>query len=203
MITVVSPHPDDAELGASVFLRPGARILLITGTANRRKEQYAAAEEMGVEMAASFAWAEGRLHHNTDLVQAIEPLVRESDTVLCPPVADTHQDHRAVALSARSALRRSSVALMEYETPSTTAEWEPTVFVPMSEAALFRQATVLQHFRSQTDRAYVDTAWLAARARVHGMRIGATYAQAFRLVMTGTGVPFPREDDASAPGRSR
>lgn len=192
MITVVSPHPDDAELGASVFLRPGTRILTITGNQSRMIEQISAAEYAEVPV-IGLHYPEGFIIGNADLVGLIEPMARESALVLSPPVADTHQDHVAVARAVRSALRRSPVALLEYETPSTTAEWEPNVFVPMSSDELFRQSQILSHFESQADRPYLSAAWLAARARMHGFRIGDDFAQAFRLVSTGTELPFPQE----------
>lgn len=192
MITVVSPHPDDAELGASVFLRPGARILTITGNQGRMIEQVTAAERAEVPV-IGLCLNEGTMTHDHHLVEMIEPMVRESTLVLSPPFADTHQDHRAVALAVRSALRRSPVALLEYETPSITAEWEPNVFVPMTGADLIRQAKILTAFKTQADRPYFSSQWLNARALCHGFRTGDLYAQAFRLVQTGTELPFPQE----------
>jgi len=191
MITLVSPHPDDAELGASMFLRPGSRLVLVTGDLARYDEQAAAATMAGVDIAARFTWSEGRCVPDVVMVSKMEPFLRSSDTVLSPPDADTHQDHRAVAAAVRSALRRSAVTLMEYETPSTTAEWSPNVFVPMTDDDLEYQGQLLRHFESQGTRAYFDRTWLRARARVHGLRIGETYAQAFRLVSTGA--PLTRE----------
>jgi LmbE family N-acetylglucosaminyl deacetylase len=190
VITVVSPHPDDAELGASVFLRAGARVLVITGSYTRQIEQISAADYAGVPVVCLGA-AEGRLRHESYLVQLVEPMVRESRIVLSPPVADTHQDHIAVAAAVRSALRRSAVALLEYETPSTTSTWEPNVFVPMTADDLSHQQALLACFATQADRAYMAEDWLSSRARMHGFRIGADYAQAFRLVSTGVPIEFP------------
>jgi LmbE family N-acetylglucosaminyl deacetylase len=191
VITLVSPHPDDAEIGASMFLGPNSRIVLITGDSARYGEQAAASVVTGTDVAAAFGWAEGRCVWDAEMVSRMEPFLRESDTVLSPPVADTHQDHRAVAYAVRSALRRSPVTLLEYETPSTTAEWNPNVFVPMTDDDIERQDHILSKFRSQSDRLYFDRTWLRSRARVHGLRVGGQYAQAFRLVTTGA--PLTRE----------
>lgn len=184
MITVIAPHPDDAELGASVFLGPGARILTVTGTGARMVEQVAAAVFAGLHV-EGLHWPEGDVTADSRLVSAIEPWARESHAVLSPPTADTHQDHRAVADAVRSALRRSPTALLEYETPSATPSWEPNVFVPMTESDLARQQDMLARYTSQRERAYFRPSWLRARAEQHGFRIGTDYAQAFRLVTTG------------------
>jgi LmbE family N-acetylglucosaminyl deacetylase len=192
MITIVSPHPDDAELGASMYLQPGSQILLITTTDEREREQSAASEYAGVGLTGLWA-KEGSLVADSDLVTLIEACLSGSDIVLSPPTADTHQDHRAVAHAVRSSVRRSDIALLEYETPSTTPDWEPNVFVPMERSDLSRQSEMLHRFTSQTDRPYFDRSWLAGRARVHGMRVGVTYAQAFRLVVS-TGVALYRSE---------
>lgn len=181
MITVIAPHPDDAEIGASTFLRPGTRILGITGSASRQAEQIEAAERAGA-VVVGLGWSEGALRHDRALVEAIEPMARESSVVLSPPLSDTHQDHRAVALAVRSALRRSPVTVLEYETPSTTSSWEPNIFVPMTAEDLDLQERMLAAFRSQSDRPYFNPHVIEARALVHGMRVGTEYAQAFRIV---------------------
>lgn len=192
MITVVAPHPDDAELGASVFLRPGTQIVLVTGDAERELEQRKAASIAGVDEVGALRFWEGGISATLGLVAELEGYVATSGVVLSPPALDIHQDHRAVSDAVRSAVRRSPTTLLEYETPSTAASWEPNVFVPITEAELERQWMMLEAFVTQRDRPYVSKRWLEGRAMSHGMRVGSLYAQAFRIV-TGT-LPIPNPE---------
>ena len=122
---VVAPHFDDGDIGASM-LAAGARLIVIAGADEVRwREQNTAADILKLASVTRGAFPDGEVTHDLALVHFIEQAAQGATTVLSPPVLDTHQDHVAVARATISAVRRSPVTLIEYETPSVMAEWTP------------------------------------------------------------------------------
>ena len=187
---IVAPHCDDAELGCSM-MAPGAKLLVISAADVRRwHEQKRGAAILGVSLVGGAEFPDGEITHNKQLVGAIEQAITSAvQTVLTPPYLDTHQDHIAVAAAAISAVRRSPVALIEYETPSVRPDWQPNLWVPMSQADLERQARAVGEHQSQSDRPYMDPAWAAMRAAYRGQQVGLPLAQAYRVVRAVYQVP--------------
>ncbi|AER48918.1 glucosaminyl deacetylase [Mycobacterium phage Donny] len=183
---VVAPHYDDAEIGASRYLRPGAAVLVIAGQDSARLvEQQNALAALGVDNLTVYReWADGEVPHSVAVVSAIEATMRKvnAHTVVSPPILDSHQDHAAVARSCLSAVRRSPVTLIEYETPSVFPEWVPNRFWEMDWADLNDQFAAIKHYGSQAHRAYMTMGWLETRAAFRGQQVGVELAQAYRVV---------------------
>ncbi|APQ42265.1 glucosaminyl deacetylase [Mycobacterium phage Rich] len=183
---VVAPHFDDAEIGASMYLRPGAAVLVIAGQDSARlAEQQQALDTLGVDNLTWYVdWDDGEVPHNVAVVSAIEETIRKvsAHTVVSPPILDSHQDHAAVARSCLSAVRRSPVTLVEYETPSVFPEWVPNRFWEMEYADLREQVEAISAYGSQAHRAYMSRNWLEVRAEFRGQQVGVDYAQAYRVV---------------------
>lgn len=182
MRTLISPHADDAEIGASMLLL-GADLLLVTAGHLRMLEQADAGTRARVHawVRIGGGFIDGAITPSAELIYELER-ARSAHVVAGPPLLDTHQDHRAVAQAIRSALRRSSVTLLEYETPSVEPGWVPNLFIPMTADDLDHQADILSAFDSQIARPYVQRDYLEARARFRGLSCGLPLAQAFRLV---------------------
>lgn len=183
MRVVVSPHFDDADLGASMVLGPGCAVVVVAGTDEERyREQLASARTFNLDEVVRGDAEDGYVLHDVDLVQLIERETQYADVVFCPPVLDTHQDHSAVARASVSALRRTARSLIEYETPSATSEWTPNLWMPMTEDDIVRQMDALRCHYSQSNRPYMTRRWVETRAAFRGQQIGIPYAQAFRVV---------------------
>lgn len=189
---IVAPHPDDAELGAAYLLGSGTTILNLTHGGDRddprAEEATRAAKVAGCDV-ASLAYPDGRLdRYALDLCQAIEAWVTATRAAIVagPPLCDEHPDHAAVARAVRSATRRSTLTVLEYETPSTPPAWQPDTFVPLSDVSLARQVDAVAEHTSQAGHPYVEPDALRARAERWGHRIGHARAEAYRTVRRST-----------------
>jgi len=179
---IVAPHCDDAELGCSMVAK-GARLAVVSANDGARwEEQVQGAAWMGVADTMRAGFPDGEVVHDRHLVGFIELALTGCDVVYSPPLADTHQDHAAVARAVISAARRSPVGIIEYETPSVLPSWEPNWWVPMTPTDLDEQHLALSCHVSQHDRPYFSPHWLGNRAMFRGQQVGVPFAQTFRVV---------------------
>ncbi|MGW6934630.1 PIG-L deacetylase family protein [Lentzea sp. NPDC054927] len=204
LVVAVSPHADDAEYGAGGLLAAYAEagcdvvIALMTGAnPDRFTEAEAAAAVLGARVVADVTGRDGSLEVTSARVRWLETCVSDARVVLAPHPDDTHQDHRAAAAITRSAVRRSSVSLAWYRTPSSGPEFTPNAFHPISSGhALTRSAAVAMH-RSQSHRTYLDEEHLTLKDAWHGWLSGHDAAEPFDVVRHRIAVPAtlrPREE---------
>lgn len=183
-VLVVSPHYDDSELSASLAL-PGAHILVIAGgDRDRRAEQERACEALRSTLLRPGHLPDGCVDDGPQTVGLIQKALRISgaDTLLIPPLLDSHQDHRAVHRAAISAARRSALTIVEYETVSALPEWIPNLWEAMTPEELDEQVRAVQLHVSQSARPYMQKSWIETRAAYRGQQIGIPLAQAYRYV---------------------
>lgn len=181
---VVAPHPDDAELAAAALLGPHATILCLTHAGDdRADEARRAAKILGADLLMA-DHEDGALAPVVELVETIEDAIAatDADVIAGPPLSDEHQDHRAVAAAVRSATRRSSLTVLEYETPSTPPSWEPDTFLLVTAAQATLREDALAEHRSQLDHPYTRPDVLRARLTVRGQWVGLVAAEAYRTV---------------------
>ncbi len=167
-ILALAPHPDDLEIGCGATLAEHARrgdqvhIYVATtgqvgGDAETRKaEQEAAAKILGVAQVHWGRFEDTRLPASSqDLMADLERVVQkvQPDTVYVNHVDDTHQDHREMALVARSVTRYIPNVLC-YETPSTL-NFEPTVFMNTHDT-LNLKLKALEAHKSQVERTRIN-----------------------------------------------
>lgn len=186
---IVAPHPDDAELSAAYLLGSGSTILCLThADTERGDEAVRAAKVAGCDLVLRDL-PDGQLdHYLRRIIVEVELLLLAGGVHLVagPPLCDEHQDHRATAQAVRSATRRSSLTVVEYETPSTPPGWAPDTFVQLADNTLDRRERALVEHRSQRGHDYVSTGALRARSRRWGQRIGVPHAEAYRTVRRAT-----------------
>ena len=221
-LLIIAPHLDDEVLGCggliSVAKRAGAEVFVMfatvggthefspagASTACQRKCELAnVAARLGLdgyEILFDGQDSQGRLDMwpQVDLIRAIEcqgPLsinVLRPSHVLLPDIAGYHQDHRAVAQAAMTALRPGSPALKHQ--PSCVLGYElvadhwtlaaarnPTVFVELSESDLATKIDAMTLYtsqvREQPNPRYLGL--LRGLAEIRGAQCGARLAEAF------------------------
>jgi LmbE family N-acetylglucosaminyl deacetylase len=186
---LVSPHPDDAELGCAYLLGSSSTVLCLSAaTTGRAAEAVLGAKAAGCDLIQRHL-EDGRLGEDMPLlIAAIEWGIEQTRAriVAGPPLLDEHQDHRAVAHAIRSATRRSALTVVEYETPSTPPEWAPDTIVPLAEESLTRQLDAVAEHTSQAGHPYVEPGALRARSERWAHRIGHARAEAYRTVRRAT-----------------
>ena len=192
-VLAVGAHPDDIELGCGgTIAKHNARgdkvtLLVVTkgesGTGDvstRAKETERAASVLG---AARVLWGDhpdGLVSTNElGLVHLIENAIRtyRIDRVYTHCQADSHQDHRAVALASLGAARHVR-CLLAYDSPSSLG-FAPSVFVDIS-GYLDKKLQALNEHISQVDRsAMASTKLVSTNAGYRGFQARVEAAEGF------------------------
>lgn len=186
-VLVLGAHCDDAELGAGGLLRESreAAVWIACGRDDRRWEEALSASKVLNHSlfrgTAADGDAEGDLLSMIGQIEAAVEVIGPS-IVAIPPEGDTHQDHRAVRAAALSALRRSPVSIVEYESPSAPIGWAPDFFVPLPEEAVDAVELALGLYVSQSKAPYLEEGAYTARTRAAGVRVGTRYAEPYKVV---------------------
>ena len=193
-VLAVGAHPDDIEIGAGGTLAKHTRcgdevsILVLTrGEAGtemeevRRNEAEAAAAWLGAGI--TVAALPDTLVAEKGVIDAVEAVLAgySPDIAYIHSAHDTHQDHRAVAVASRVALRRVR-KLYGYQSPSATMEFCPARFTDIS-LTIGSKLELLRFHKSQGARAYMQPDYAEATALYWGSRAGACYlAEALEVI---------------------
>lgn len=190
-VLAIGAHPDDIEYGCGGTLLQhaacGDQVVLAVMSQGARggdpiirvEEQQRAAKFIGAELIA-FDRPDGDIGPTTELSDMIESVVSEfmPDVVYTHLAADDmHQDHIAVNKAARIATRNVPSVLL-YESPRSKVLCTG-VFVDVTEI-FDRKLELINIHASQVSRnRNVGCDAIRARAVLHGVRCGVTYAEAF------------------------
>lgn len=105
---------------------------------------------------------------------------------------DRHQDHRTVSDLTWNTFRNHWI--LEYEIPKYDGDLgQPNVFSPVSkEAARFKVSTILDCFRSQTEKGWFEPSTFDGLMRLRGVECNSSsgFAEAFYVRKTILGAPM-------------
>lgn len=201
-VLVLSPHTDDAELGAggtiSRFLEEGKEIYYIafSGCENSvpngmakdtlRTECKHSTEIMGIppENVSILhydvrTFPEHRQEILEDLIkirQRIKPHL-----ILAPSSHDMHQDHRTIYWEALRAFKREA-SIWGYEHPWNNLNFTTDIFVKLSPEQVEKKLKALKEYKSQRYRGYMEERNLMSLVCTRGSQLDVQYAEAFELV---------------------
>jgi LmbE family N-acetylglucosaminyl deacetylase len=165
-ILAIGAHPDDIELGCGGLLikcvSQGHRVnmyALTKGGASgdpvqRTKELQESAKFIGADNLWIDDFEDTKLSVSDELINHIEHIINRArpDLILTHSVADTHHDHRAIALSTVEAGRYFSNVLA-YEIP-LTKNFSPQVFFDVSDV-IDKKVRLIEIFWSQHSKLYL------------------------------------------------
>ncbi|MHC1586634.1 MAG: PIG-L deacetylase family protein [Candidatus Hecatellaceae archaeon] len=189
-ILVIGAHPDDPEImcGGAIYLHrlKGDHVRIVVATDGhlggdpevRRKEAYDAAVALDVKDVTFLDLPEGEVTDTYPTIKLLEPVIFEfkPDIIYTHTVKDRHQDHRSIALATFSAARRFN-RILTCETPATTPDFSPTLYVDISKVFSVK-LNALKFHRSQHGKS-IDLDLITHLARYRGSHIGVEYAEAF------------------------
>lgn len=197
-VLALSPHTDDAELGAGALLTrlvdEGAEVSVVAFSTGHhlsgatKEEMAAAMEALGIT-----AWTLRNYPDNfyyrqrQTLLRDLEKMrdAIEPDLVLVPASGDPHQDHQTVTQEALRAWRWRNVRMLGYETlrARTAAEpFRPTCYAPFEEKHWFKKWAAVYAYESQRYNGCMQGDVLHGLARVRGAQVGCQYAEAFEVL---------------------
>lgn len=196
----IGAHPDDLELGCAGTLAQhvaqGDRVTMLVvtngetgpGDASRRKDEASrAARALGADLLFGNLPDGSVSQHELDLVHLLEDVLATTGatTVYTHGQKDSHQDHRAVAMSSMGACRGVQRVLC-YDSPSSIG-FAPSVFVDIT-ATLDKKLAALEIHESQIDNsAMASLSLVATQAGYRGFQARCEAAEGFeplRLVLS-------------------
>ena len=202
-VLVLAPHTDDAELGCggtmARWLDEGAEMFTaVFSTAETslppgspryrlKDECNDALDEIGVPEDNRFIYdypVRELGYHRQDVLERMVKLAREVNpqVVLTPSGADLHQDHNVVYQESLRAFRH--LTIMGYELPWNHITFSTLAFVVLDEKHLMRKWKALMKYDSQIEleRPYFRYEAIEAMARVRGMQVKSTFAEAYEMI---------------------
>jgi LmbE family N-acetylglucosaminyl deacetylase len=202
-ILILSPHTDDAELGAGgalfKFLENGNELYWIVFSAAQdslpdslpkdtlKKEFLDVIGSIGIgkDMFKAFDYRVRYLHeYRQEILEEMVSINREfsPDLVIGPSLHDHHQDHQVVAGEMIRAFKRSS-SIISYELPWNHIEFNTQLFVRLERTHIERKFQLLRKYRSQImlQKPYFDEEFIFGWAKMRGIQIGSSFAEAFEV----------------------
>lgn len=197
-VLVISPHPDDAELGCGGTLarlrEQSSRVEILTlsdcaqtvGSPHKlREEAKAASRSLGCGriFAPSTGFSVRRFNESRQEILDWLVSVRDDfmpDLVFAPSLSDTHQDHQVAAAETFRAFKHR--VILGYVLPWNSRTSDQHVYVRLKEAHVDRKAAASSLYETQVHRPYMSSDFLRAKARVDGVACGAEYAEVFDVM---------------------
>jgi len=203
-ILVLSPHPDDGELGCGAtlvkYLEEGKEVYYIGLTACENtipegfpkdcivKECHKATGIIGIPRSNvtvhNFRNKEFP-RQNFEIFNVLEEARVDiaPDMVFIPSRQDIHQDHHTVAEEAVRAFRRKNT-IVAYEEPWNNITITTTAFSIIEKRHLDKKLEALDCYVSQSfqHKGYFDASYLESLAKTRGVQINCKYAEAFEIV---------------------
>lgn len=203
-ILILSPHTDDAELGAGAtlckFLEQKHEIhWIVLSTAEEslpnsmprdtlKKEFLGVMKLLGLgkEHYRIFNFQVRRLHEHRQ--EILEELVKtrkdfSPDLVIGSSPNDHHQDHQVVTNEMIRAFKDTS-SIICYELPWNQIQFDAQMFVKLERKHIEEKVDLLKTYKSQIilNRPYFSEQFLLGWARVRGVQVKTEFAEAFEVI---------------------
>lgn len=201
-ILALSPHPDDAELGAggtiARFIEEGKKVYFIAFSGCEKSLPSGLPKDTLEVECQNATQLLGILPDNLTILdykvrtfpeyrqQILENLVEfnekvKPDLVLVPSSNDVHQDHQTIYSEAVRAFKKTS-SIWGYEHPWNNLTFTNDVFVKLEEKHIKRKMEALSQYKSQDSRTYFSEQYIVSLACARGGQIDFPYAETFELV---------------------
>ncbi|SCA56220.1 N-acetylglucosaminylphosphatidylinositol deacetylase [Candidatus Terasakiella magnetica] len=203
-VLILSPHPDDAELGMggtiAKFIENGVDVhiavfsdckqSLPTGVSSQKliEEARSSIEKMGlpVDNHHLFDYPVRRFSENRqDILEDLVALKKKinPDLVFCPSKDDRHQDHLVLHEETKRAFG-FTLGVYGYELPWNMTEFSGRFFVELTGHHLKNKCEYIFQYQSQLDleRTYFKSETIESLSRVRGLQAGCLFAEAFEVI---------------------
>jgi len=203
-ILVLSPHTDDAELGAGGFisklLEKKKDILWVVFSSARESvpknmpvdtlsfEFKNVMKSIGLKDSnyILFDYTVRRLNENRqDVLEGLVQIKKtfNPDLVIGPSLNDYHQDHQVVATEMVRAFK-TSASIISYELPWNNLKFENQMFVKLEKRHIEHKMEMLKNYKSQIyqNKPYFSDEFIRGHACSRGTQISVPYAEVFEVV---------------------
>ncbi len=194
-ILVIGAHPDDMEIACGGSLAKlcdaGHNIwgLIVSSgemggnSPSRLREAKKSAEFLGLSHLEIMDFPDTKLDHFIlDITKKIEIIADElkPDVVFTHSIHDLHQDHRSVHLATMRACRNLNTILC-YESPSTTHDFHPNVFIDIEPYIDIKIESIREH-EDQNKKRYVQPEQVFGKAIFRGTQAKLRQAEGFEAI---------------------
>ncbi|MGP0224585.1 PIG-L family deacetylase [Paenarthrobacter sp. NCHU4564] len=194
-VLAIGAHPDDLELACGATLAKLAdaghevRTMVMSSgckggdSAVRAGEAQSGSGFMGASAVQVHDFRDTLLSdHGQEMVQAIEAYINDfkPDVVMTHSGNDYHQDHQAVHSATMRAARKHS-SILCFESPSSTRQFNPSVFVDIAGYVDVKIHAVSMH-RDQKGKPYMSAERVRSLAAFRGSQVKTAYAEGFEPV---------------------
>ncbi len=200
-VLVLSPHTDDAELGAGGFInkliQSGANVIYAAFSTAEESlaeglpkdtlvtEVKAATQRLGIKSENLFLYKYRVRQLNYHRQEILEDLIQlrnkcTYDLILMPSQNDIHQDHQTIASEGLRAFKKTTI--LGYELMWNNLSFNTTSFVVLNQQDIEKKVAALSCYESQSNRDYMSNDFIFSLAKTRGVQIGTQYAEAFEVV---------------------
>jgi len=201
-VLVLSPHTDDAELGAgatiSKLVAEGHVINYVVFSVcsdslpsnlpkdTLKKEFLRVLNDFGISDYIILDYQVRHFfEHRQEILEKLVEIKKEflPDLVLLPSTYDNHQDHQVVVQEGIRAFKNSS-SIIGYELPTNYLSFDFSLLWQISLNNLNQKLKVLRNYDSQIllNRPYFNNDFIIGLAKVRGVMAGVEYAEAFQVI---------------------
>jgi LmbE family N-acetylglucosaminyl deacetylase len=193
-ILALSPHTDDIELGCagtlSRMLEQGSSVHVVNFSRSKNDK-----DDDGEKVAAEFVESmeilgatyemldlpTRRLHeYRQDILDYMYNKLSDYDLVFCHSSYDNHQDHKTVQQEAFRAYKNKTI--LGYELPWNCMQFSTDFFVKLEKSHIDKKIHLLNCYKSQSHRAFINKQYVKDIARTRGLQVQAKYAECFELI---------------------
>lgn len=201
-ILILSPHTDDAELGAGGtivrFIEEKHHIMWVAFSAagdsipenlpknSLKKEFISIVNELGITEYKIHNYKVRYLFKHRQKILEILVEIRKNynpDLVLTASRHDKHQDHVIVTEEAIRAFKNNS-SIIGYELPWNHLEFTNTLYMKLSKKHIEKKIDILKKYKSQilVDKKYFSKRFIFSLAIVRGLQCCSEFAESFEVI---------------------
>lgn len=169
-VLCISPHPDDVEYSMALTIRKykDTHFTILCMSHGGLNDPTSGSDRL-IEVDSFWKWLVAfnvnTLHRHIYLqdkseaewVADIEQVLYDTNAqaMFIPSAKDTHPDHKLVNSIGIQASRKQSISIIEYKSPSSTTDWQPSMFVQVTSGDVsYKHSCLTRAFGTQTDAFY-------------------------------------------------
>lgn len=188
-ILILSPHPDDAEIGCGGTIakyQGNADVTNLVLSYSKLTGTMEEAEKANAILGMRFTWRNyGHRQLDKERQRILDDLMLignkiKPDVVFMPCLHDIHQDHKVVAEEGLRAFKGCTI--LGYEMPWNNVSFNTQMFVELNDGHVNQKCKAISKYQSQSDRPYASKDFITALAKTRGVQSGFQYAEAFEVI---------------------
>jgi len=193
-VLAVGAHPDDFEVGCYGTLAQhniaGDNLFGLTlclgehgGDPEVRKSESLKSADI-INMKLEFGhFKDGMIPYDITTISFIENFIKKHniDIVYSTSINERHQDHKNIGLSVLVAGRNIPKEVYQFETISTTNDFDPRMFKDISDVIEIKKQCIDQH-KSQEHRTYIENYDVVNKWRSLKLGYPERYYESFEII---------------------